>query len=85
MNKATKKRCTELDAEARSIVHEWIEGCADDYGGKVMFCMAVAHAVLIMRDLVPGLSETGQDFIDAVKDGVVIWVEAGEPETEVRQ
>ena len=72
-------RCKQLSDCARTIAEGWIPAFADDYRGKVMFCLALGHAVMVMRKITPGLEGTGQDFIDAVKAGTMIWVEAGEP------
>jgi hypothetical protein len=74
------KRCKELDAEAREIAVGWINsGFENDYHGKIVFSMAVARAVMLLTDNTPGIFGTGQDFLDAVKEGAKIWVEEGEP------
>ena len=73
-------RAKELAKEAKLIAGGWVSQMPDDYRGKVMFCMALAQAVMVMRKLVPALNGTGIDFIDAVKAGALIWIEAGEPD-----
>jgi len=77
----TLDRCKQLAEESKAIADSWIPSFEDDYQGKVMFCLALGYAVMVMRSLVPALEGTGQDFIDKVKEGTALWVEAGEPKT----
>lgn len=72
-------RCNKLATIAVGTARRWVEEFPNDYKGKVEFCLALAIAVNIMRDLVPVLNGTGQDFIDGVKHGTMVWVELGEP------
>lgn len=78
MNAKTKKRCEQLGAEANTTANEWIAKFPNDYSGKVRFSLALATAISVIRSITPGLENTGQDFISAVKAGTVLWVEGGE-------
>jgi hypothetical protein len=75
----TLLRCRELADEAAAISRKWADSFSDDYEGKIRFAMAVAHSVLALSGVTPMLDRTSDEFIEAVKEGVVLWVELGEP------
>ena len=76
-----KKRCKELDEQAGLLARQWADALPNDYSGKILFSMAIARAIRALLCVTPELYGTGDDFIEAVKEGVVIWVEEGEPLT----
>ena len=79
MAEETRARCIELAEEAKAKADGFVSQFEDNYRGKVMFCLSLASSIMVIRQLVPALDGTGQDFIDKVKEGTVLWVELGEP------
>lgn len=78
MNKHTP-RLQELGAEARRRANKFADEFANDYSGKVLFALTLAHAMRALCNVTPGLRE--ETFVDDARRGTMIWVEEGEPKT----
>ena len=78
--KKHRPRLCELGEEAKAIADKWAGGFSNDYEGKVKFALALATAVTVLCKITPILDEA--TFIDDVRIGTAIWVDAGEPKTD---
>ena len=80
MKKSTLKRCEKLTTEANKRAAALADQFSDGYEGKVLFALTIATAVMAIRAVTPGLENTANDFLSAVKAGTITWVEAGNPD-----
>lgn len=70
-------RLLELERDAIKLARPWAAGFAGDYGGKVLFAIALASSAAALCTLTPGLRP--EHFLADVKAAAAVWCDLGEP------